>query len=63
MHRSRHEDFLKSIADKKNAERLEEEKKQRKEARTKTKLQENLGYAMVTSKLYEPTVSSIVNSN
>ena len=63
MHKSRHASFLKNIAESRKAKLEEDQKKQKKKIKIKQKLQTNLGYGSVSSKLYEPTVSSIVNSN
>ena len=63
MYKPRHESFLKNIAESRKEKEEQDAKKQKKKLRNKKKLATNLGYGTVTSKLYEPTVSSIVNSN
>lgn len=51
------------MAESRKEKEEQDAKKQKKKLRNKKKLATNLGYGTVTSKLYEPTVSSIVNSN
>jgi hypothetical protein len=62
-YRSRYASLLKTIQDtNKNKQQLKEIEQQKKE-KYKKKLKEEMGLGNITSKLFNPTVSSLINSN
>ena len=63
FYRNRHEEYLRKIQNSLKSKQAEENRTKELHIKNKEKLQQDLGYRKVTSKLMEPTITSMISSN